>query len=106
MSRRVELHVGDVGKEIVVSLVDGTSPVDLAALTSAVIKIQRPDQTVAELPASVLGSAADGKIVGVTTAETLKTEGIHAIQAYVVFGSRQWHSQSELHRVYDVAPNI
>jgi hypothetical protein len=105
MSRSIELHVGDVGTEIVISLVDGTTPVDLTALTSAVIKVQRPDRTSVDIAASVLGAVADGKLVGVVPSGTFTTRGNYSFQAYLIMGAQIMHSQSVKVRVSEVVPN-
>ena len=102
MSRSIELHVGDVGTEIVISLVDDETAVDLTSLTSAVLKIQRPDQTVIELPTSILGDPTDGVLVSIVTAETFTEAGCYIFQVYTVFGSQKWHSERTTQFVYPV----
>ena len=104
-ARNIELHVGDVGTEITVSLVDGSEPVDLTGLTTTTIKIQRPDRTVVSITAAAVGSLVDGVIKGTVATGTFTVRGNYTIQAYLVIGTWSGHSQSAKIRVNEVVPN-
>ena len=97
-----ELHVGDVGTEILVSLVDDGDAVDLTALLEAVVKIHRPDHTVVELSAAVLGDPTLGQVVAIATSETFSVRGVYEIQAYIRFSTGRWHSQKAFLSVFPV----
>ncbi len=101
-ARSIELHVGDVGTEIIISLVDGATPEDLTALTSAVIKVQRPDKTVVEIAAEVVGDPEDGVIKGVVQAGTFLRVGYHMFQVSLTIGTWTGHSESSSQYVHPV----
>jgi hypothetical protein len=105
-TRTIELHVGDVGTEIIISLVDESTPVDLSAMTSAVIKVQRPDRTVAEITADVDGDPEDGIIKGVVSSGTFIARGNHVFQAFLTIGAWTGHSQSVTVYVNPIVPNV
>ena len=105
-TRSIELHVGDVGTEIIISLVDGATPVDLTAMSSAVIKVQRPNRTVVEITAEVVGDPEDGVIKGVVQAGTFTVRGNHVFQAFLTIGTWVGHSQSVTVYVNPIVPNV
>jgi len=104
-ARNIELHVGDVGTEIILSLVDGSEPVDLTGLTTSTIKIQRPNRTEVSITAAAVGSLADGVIKGTVATGTFTVRGNYTIQAYLVIGTWSGHSQSAKVYVSEIVPN-
>ena len=104
-ARNIELHVGDVGTEIILSLVDGSEPADLTGMTTATIKIQRPDRTSVTITAALDGEAVDGVIKGTVATGTFTVRGNYTIQAYLVIGTWSGHSQSAKVYVSEIVPS-
>ncbi len=100
MTRKVELHVGDIGTEVIISLVDGDDPVNLTALSSAVIKVQRPNKTTKEISATVLGEVEEGKLIGIAPEGTFTIDGYYHIQAFLTIGTWKGHSEAKQVIVY------
>lgn len=93
-----EIHVGDIGTDFEVSLVDdSTDPataVDLTGYTTLELIFRRADGTILTKTASVVGVDTDGVIQYVTTdVADLNSEGTYRIQAKVVLPLGTWRSE-------------
>lgn len=88
-------HVGDVGTELVVVVVDqDLTVVDVSAATDITIFLKRPgSSTVAMAKTGVLDSTgADGKIRYNTVAGDFTVPGNYKVQGRVTIGSETFHS--------------
>ena len=89
-------HVGDVGTEIRAQIRQGCRPQNLTALKSAAIKIQRPDGSLAVLPATVLGAPADGLLTTEVTEGTFTADGEYIFQPAIDLGAWRGHASVQL----------
>lgn len=96
-----ELHVGDVGTQILVTLVDGSTPVDLSTATTIQYFIKKPDNTIITVNATLYTDGTDGKIYYTTISSTLDQSGYYVLQTYVIIGVNKWKSDLYRFRVYE-----
>lgn len=107
-----ELHVGDIGTEILVTLTDqdGTA-VDVSSASTLTILARKPDGTVIEWtatagpadPDATPSDGSDGAFHYLTTDGDLDAAGLWRFQGYVVVGSGEWHTDTRQERVH---PNL
>ena len=88
-----DLHKGDIGTaiQVTVTLEDGTT--DISAATTRTIKVRRPDGTTASWTASFDTDGTDGVLTYTTIAGDLPQAGAWSGQAYLVFPTGTWHSE-------------
>jgi len=84
-----ELHEGDIGTEIFVTLLDGTTPVDLGS--SVVTILLCGVGQVIERATELVGEAAAGTVKAVTQSGDL-VEGPLTIRAKLVSTGGTWHT--------------
>ncbi len=97
-------HAGDVGTTITAEIRQGTRPQNLTALKSAVIKIQRPDRSLVELPATVDGDPTDGVLLAEIPDGTFLVDGTHIFQPYIDLGAWRGHATAHRERVRCMVP--
>lgn len=98
-----EIHVGDVGTTIVVTVKDGSSVVDMSGATGKFLYLKPTNGTLLTKTASFYTDGSDGKIKYTTIAGDMSIPGPWELQAYVQFGSNSWKSDVKKFTVY---PNI
>lgn len=97
-----DIHVGDVGTELVVTVLDEDGDaVDVSAATTKTILLRKPGPAggVLSKAAAFDATGADGRIKYTTQAGDLDTPGIWSIQGYVVLASGRWHTLTGTFRV-------
>lgn len=87
-----EIHVSDVGTEFRITILDGTTLVDLSSASSIVITIKRPDGTLITANANLYTDGTDGIIYYNIESGDLDQGGIYKIQATVTVGSSVYSS--------------
>ncbi len=95
-----EIHVGDVGTAFMVTVMDGTSVVDLSTATAIKIIFRKQDSTTLERDAELVTDGADGQMRYVTVAGDLDMAGNWSLQGYVESAAGQWHSTVQDFKVY------
>jgi len=95
-----EIHKGDVGTVFQVTLLDGTTVVDISGATTKQILFQKPNGTTMTKNATFVTDGTDGKLKYTTVANDLDTIGLWKIQARVVLPTGSWHSDTGTFRVY------
>ena len=91
--RSHQVSVGAVGVRLSVLIVDDDYvPVDLAELTSATIRITRPDETSVDRAVTVSVPADEGIVYYDTTSADLTMAGTYVLQPYLVWddGDEFW----------------
>jgi hypothetical protein len=83
MSTSDEVHVGDVGTIFEVTLLDGSTPLDISGSTERKILLRAPDDTVLVNDADLV-SGEDGKMQYITVSGDIDIAGRWSIQAKVV----------------------
>lgn len=98
-----EIHVGDVGTELICTIKDGDSAVDISA-GSAVIRLRKPQTgTVVQKTAVFVSDGTDGQIKYVTVSGDLDEAGTWQIQAQVTISTNTWNSDVQN---FEVHPNL
>jgi hypothetical protein len=95
-----EIHQNDIGTTFRVTILDGTTIVDLSTATSKQLIFQKPDNTNLIKTASLYTDGTDGIIQYTTVAGDLDIVGVWSIEAFIVFGTNQWHSDVSQFRVF------
>lgn len=98
-----ELHVGDVGTVLRLSIKDGRVALDCSTATLMRLIVVRKDRTTFTENLSFLTDGVDGKLVYTTKAGDLTVKGDYKIQVYLEFGANHWHTNEA---VIPVAENI
>jgi hypothetical protein len=98
-----EIHKDDIGTRFQVTIMDGSSVVDVSTATTKQIILRKPDETNLTKDASFYTDGTDGIITYTTTEGDLDVAGVWQIQAYIIIGSNKWHTDIGTFRVY---PNL
>ncbi len=98
-----EIHVGDIGTVLVVTLKNDNVPVDISAATTKQIILQNPSVTGGAFAATFTTDGTDGKLQYTTTINDLDESGVWQIQAYVVLATGAWRSEIQ---EFSVFPNL
>lgn len=88
-----EIHKGDVGTILRVTVTDDGAAVDISAATTKQLWLRSPSGAVSTKTATFTGSGTDGKLQYTTIAGDLSSTGDWQIQAYCVFSSSSFLSQ-------------
>ena len=100
-----EIHVGDIGTTLVVTIKDGSTIVDLSSATTKKLEFQPPDGGVKLIKnASFTTDGTDGKIQYAFVSGDLSACGRWRYQGFVGIGSSYWHSDIGEFKVYDNLP--
>jgi hypothetical protein len=97
-----ELHENDIGTEIVLTLSDSGTVVDLAAATLLEIHVRKPDGTIVEWDAELYTDGTDGKLVHYTEEDDLDAAGVWKLQGYIEMAGGKWHTEAVTVRVLPV----
>lgn len=98
-----EIHYGDVGTSLQVTVKDGNDVLDVSAASTKQILLLKPGGDLLTKTASFVTDGTDGVIKYVTISGDLDELGMWKIQVYVVIGSSEWHSDVGTFKVF---PNI
>ena len=109
MATTDEIHVGDIGTVFVITVKEGTTPVDISGAAVKEILIQRRDKTVIEVTDAEFatvsyggaGDGSDGKLMYAAVAGDLSIKGDYKIQAIIQLANGLWHSSIEEFTVYE-----
>lgn len=100
-----EIHVGDVGTTIEVTLTEDGSIVDISTATTKEIKIKGPHGAVNTKIATFVTNGTDGKLEFVSVAGDFNRDGVWRIQAKVILNSPAGTWNSDLGE-FTVFPNL
>ena len=95
-----QIHQVDAGTLFEVTLSDCGTLLDVSGATTKQIIFKKPDGTTLTTTASFKTDGTDGIIQYTTTITDLDQSGIWSIQAYIVIGTSQWHTDIQTFRVY------
>lgn len=99
-----EIHVGDIGTELRLRIVDGCGvPVDISSATTLEICVKTPSGGVKTFTASETTDGTDGRLSYITVMDDLDEDGTWEIQAHVITPSSEFRSQIQ---TFVVKPNI
>jgi len=96
-----EIHVDDVGTVFRITLMDGSSPVDISGATTKEIVFERPDKTSVSKTASFYSDGTDGILEYTIQTDDLDVAGSWRLQAKVTLTSGSWSSDIQPFVVYE-----
>ena len=100
-----EIHKGDVGTIIRITLKDGSTVVDISATTTKQLIFGKPCGAASVTKtASFYTDGTDGILQYTTESGFLDTIGIWTVEAYIEFGggTQKWHSDISEFNVYKI----
>lgn len=87
-----EIRKGDTGTVIRVTLVDGTTPVDVSSASSITFIFKKPSGTVVEKTGALFTDGTDGKVQYTTESGFLDEIGDWSYQVETIIGGNTWRS--------------
>lgn len=78
-----QIHQNDIGTQLVVTVLDDGSPVDIGLATDIEIILRKPDNTTLTKPAVIYTNGSDGKMAYTTVDGDLDIVGNYKIQGKV-----------------------
>ncbi len=104
MSEPAELHVGDTGTAILLTLRDEDGKViSLADYISLVLLMRRPDGLLLQKSCNLYTDGTDGIARYVTTSSDWNVPGNYKFQLYAQSPQGHWHTTTEIR---NVLPNL
>lgn len=101
-----EIHKGDIGTEITVTIMDTGTAVDISAInttTGRQFLIKDSNANVSTLTAALVGGGTSGGMIFTSTSTTFATSGTYQLQAVVAFGNKTFYTDIYKFTVY---PNL
>ena len=95
-----EVHVGDTGTRITLTVYDRTSVVDISGASTKQVWITDPDGACVKSDATFTTDGTDGKIYYDSVADTFDQAGDWQVQGYVVTASGTWHTDVKDLKIY------
>jgi hypothetical protein len=95
-----EIHVGDVGTQLIATVKNGTSVVDISSASSLVIILKKPDGESYEKTALLYSDGTDGKMHYVSVFGDFNAAGKYKIQGRVSIDGATYSSSVESFTVY------
>ena len=95
-----EIHVGDIGTLLEVTLYDCSTPVDLTGATETTLILVSPTGVKTELTATFKTDGTDGILQYISDDETFTEAGTWKIQGFVILPAGQWSSDIAKFKVY------
>jgi len=96
-----EIHVGDIGTIFRVTLMDGSSVLDVSGATTLEIIFKKPNNSNLTKTAILTGDGTDGIVQYTTVIGDLDSAGKWAMQANVVLSAGSWKSNVSTFRVHE-----
>lgn len=94
------IHQGDIGTKLLITVKDGSSPVDISTASSLSIIIKRPDGTKLHRSGTLETDGTDGKMYYIVVAGDLNAAGLYKIQAHVVLQAGSHYSSTAGFKVH------
>ncbi len=98
-----EVRVGDIGTVFEITLMDGTTVVDVSTATTLEIIFVKPKGTRLTKTASFSATGTDGKIKYTAVSGDLDTQGVWQIQAHIIMPTGAWRSDIQ---TFEVCANL
>lgn len=87
-----EIHVGDIGTQLIVAVYDDGDIVNISGALATVIILKKPDSNVYNKSASLLTDGTDGKMVYTSVAGDFDQAGKYKIQGQVTMTSGTFYT--------------
>ena len=101
MACSTDIRVADIGVTFKITITDCDTAVDISTASTKQIWLYKPDGTVLTKTASFFTDGTDGIITYTTVSGDIDIAGFWRIEAYVVMGTSEYHSEIERFRVYN-----
>jgi hypothetical protein len=98
-----EIHFGDIGTILESTIKNINSPVDISSATTKNILLQKPSGAILTKAGNFTTDGTDGLLDYTTISGDLDESGVWQIQAHVILGSGDWHSDI---KNFSVFPNL
>jgi len=101
-----EIHVGDVGVEFTVTIMDGSSTVDISTInttTGRQFLFRDSNGNVSTVTAALVGTGSTGSLIYTSTSSTFATDGAYSLQAVITLGNNTFHT--DIYK-FTVHPNL
>jgi hypothetical protein len=98
MPSQAEIHLFDIGTELLVTIMDGDAAMDVSGATDTgekMIFLKKPDNTTLAKEAEFVSDGSDGQIKYVVEERVLDQTGTWYIQAYIELQNGSWHSSTD-----------
>ena len=95
-----EIHEGDVGTKLLITVTDDGSVVDISSATSKDIFIKKPDGTILNRTGVLETDGTDGKMYYITIAGDLDTAGNYKIQGKVTLATGTFYTSTATFKVH------
>ncbi len=94
-----EIHEGDIGTKLLITVTDCDNPVDISSANSLSIFIKKPNGTILTRTGVLNTDGVDGKMYYITVAGDLDEAGSYKIQGMVSFVSSTFYTSTATFRV-------
>ena len=95
-----EIHVGDIGTRIELTVLKDNLPLNLSTATDIDLVIGRPTAAKLTVTPTFVTDGTDGKVYYLTVINDLSEAGIYQLQIIATFSGGKWHSEIVKMRVY------
>jgi len=95
-----EIHEGDIGTKLLITVTDDGSIVDISSASSLSIYIKKPDGTILTRTGVLETDGTDGKMYYITVAGDLDRAGNYKIQGKVVLPSGSYYTSTATFKVH------
>ena len=95
-----EIHEGDIGTKLLITVTDDGVVVDLSSATSLSIFIKKPDGTILTRVGVLETDGTDGKMYYITLTGELDAAGGYKIQGLVVIPSGSYYTSTSTFKVH------
>lgn len=95
-----EIHSGDVGTKLLVTVLDDGVVVDISAASTLSIFIKKPDGTILTVTGVLETDGTDGKMYYVTVSGDIDVAGTYKIQGQVVLGGGTFNTSTATFMVH------
>jgi hypothetical protein len=87
-----ESHVGDIGTQFLLTIVDNSAIVNISSASNLTIYIKKPDSTLLAVTGTLYTDGTDGIMYYNSVSGDLDQSGIYKIQAKVTISSNVFYS--------------
>jgi hypothetical protein len=96
-----EIHVGDIGTQILISIVDQDGGVaDISLASSTIFSIEKPNGVILEVDAELYTDGTDGLLLYTVVEGDFDVVGIYKVQPKIIFSSGSYSGSVSTFRVY------
>lgn len=95
-----EIHVGDVGTQLVVTIKDGTNDVDISSATAKYLTLKKPDGTSLQKDTTFVTDGTDGQMQYTTVSGDLSVCGTWKMQGKVEITTGDFNTDIISFKVY------